>query len=210
MSEHDPWAPVLRRLEEALADAGIPEGPARIIVLEALRGGLEAAHIVDGLGGPGSRGAPAEPRAVSVVPGGRDPRSPRRPGPPPDLRLAPPASPLHARPPIAEAELPPDDVDLDALFGPAAEDWSSMGEGAPEPGGLVVAAEEWETLVRAAAPWPYRLRVVDGRAEVRGEGLPADIIAEGNTLDLTAASIHARAVDGLVTLRFVRLRGPAT
>lgn len=207
MSEHDPWAHVLRRLEEALADAGIPEGPARIIVLEALRGGLEAAHIVDGLGSSASRGV-AEAPPVSVVPGGRDPRSPRRPGPPPDLRLAPPAAPLGPRSPV---EVPSaDEADLDALFGPAAEDWAALGATPPEPGGLVVAAEEWETLVRAAAPWPYRLRVVDGRAEVRGEGLPTDVIAEGNTLDLTAACIQARAVDGLVTLRFVRLRGPAS
>ncbi len=170
---------VLDQVERALDELRLEDEGARSALLDGVRSALGEL----GLGGAG------DPR-IHVVDGGRGVDDPTTEAPRPELRVA------HQD---------------DERSSSARVRVVRVGgvEATTHDGVIAVSqADVWQTVSRAAAARPYRVWCATGMLRVAIDGLPADTLAAGQSLDVEARLVRVCSADGTAaTGRYVRLRG---
>ena len=173
---------VLDQVEQALDQLRLGDGEARDALMEGVREALSEL----GLGGAG---APD----IRVMDGGRGEDDPTSEAPTPDLRVAGEGVAGEGATSSARVKV----VRVGAASGATHHD-----------GRIAVSGVDvWQTVSRSADPRAYRLWCEHGDLRVAIDGLPADTVGGGQSLDVEARLIRVCSVDGAeATGRYVRLR----
>jgi hypothetical protein len=192
---------VVSQVRVALDEADVTGRHGRELLLDGLR---DVLHAMDPASVVRSTDAKRKPKStdvpdVTVVDGGRADDAPPTEGQKPDLKVAEPDSPdpvedtprVYTRVTVHKAQktAPPDGLPRVELH-PTTD------------------TDTWRSLFRGAVPRPYRLTVEKGRVRVSLDGMPADVIGPGASLDVEAAVIQV-SLDGETpaAVRYERLPG---
>lgn len=181
---------VVSQVRVALDEADVTSRQSRDMLLDGLRDVMQALD-PGSLVRPKGAEAPDEGPDVSVVDGGRADDAPPTDGPKPDLKVAEPAadSPepeqprVYTRVTVHKAKPPTD-----------GHPRLTLEEGAT-----------WRSLFRGSTARPYRLTAEQGSVRVSLDGMPADTIPAGSSLDVEASVIQVAAEGGAARVRYERL-----
>lgn len=184
---------VVVRVNAALDELDVVDGPERDALVSSLRAALGALGPVD-VHDIEVRAVPVEAPAVEVVEGGRASAEPSA-GPRPPLRVAPPG------PAEGDAD---DDNPAEAERRQArrrAVRVVRVGQAAPTvvppgSGRILLAAGEWQTVFAGLAPQTYRLECRAGRLGLYTEGEPVCELRAGQCVDVEASFIRVNAEQG--------------
>jgi len=189
---------VVSQVRDVLDEADVTSRRSRDMLLEGLRDVLVAVDPAS-LYRAGPRPADRAPD-VEVVDGGRPSDAPRSEGPKPDLKVA---------EPLEEAgEDAPEPSDASGQAQPTVVTRVVVRKSAPRDGRPRVRLPEggdWRSLFRGSEPRPYRLTAEKGAVRVQLDGLPADLLAEGDTFDVEARVIQVSARDAAAVVVYDRL-----
>ena len=198
---------VVSQVRVALDEADITSRHSRALLLDGLKDVFQAMD-------PGAFIRPRESDVsgpspdVTVVDGGRAADAPPTDGPRPDLKVAEPDS-------AEEVSAPSASSDSSASTEPkvvtrvTVRDLGTRGTRDPRPRIQLAAsgdAADWCSLFRGSVARPYRISVAAGTVRVSLDGLPADAVHSGASLDVEAKVIQVAAMNGeAADLRYERL-----
>jgi hypothetical protein len=196
---------VVSQVRVALDEADIAGAQSRELLLDGVRDVMQALYpssVSRSPSGP-TPGAPD----VSVVDGGRAEDAPPSPGERPDLRVAAPEA-----DPAAESRAAETDGTQDQ---PRVFTRVKVHKTQPKPvpdrqprvqlRGTDAEAPQWRSVFRGAIPRAYRLTAETGVVRVSLDGMPADEVPAGSSLDVEAQVIQVCTQDPVATLRYERL-----
>ena len=177
---------VVSQVKVALDEADVTAGRSRELLIDGLRDVFEAMD-------PASLSRSRRETApdVEVVDGGRADDAPPTEGPKPDLKVA---------EPEAEDAAPSPKVVTRVVV---KKSTPSAAEGRPRV--TLPEGGDWRSLFRGTVARAYRLYAVRGAVRVQLNGMPADVLEEGDALDVEARVIQAAARDGLAVVAYDRL-----
>lgn len=170
---------VLDQVEQALDKLRLGDGPTRDALLDGVR---------EALGELGVGAQPGTPD-IRVMDGGRGDDDPTSEAPAPDLRVA------DDRRETSHADARVKVVRVGAT-GKTSHDGAIS----------VAGTEHWQTVSRSAAARAYRIWCERGTLRVAIDGLPADQLTAGQSLDVEARLVRVASADGSSAAgRYVRL-----
>ena len=201
----DTWSSLRDQVEEALRKAGLGDRDLDEAVVQA----MEQAFTALGSLSQDTEESTSSPD-VTVVEGGRREDDPPAPGEPPELRLAPETS------AAADGELSTGDpkvrVTVHRLDRDGRRRTSTTGSSKRKDrrlqmqGRIQVAAEGHQTVFRGNESRSYRLLCTEGTLRIALDGLPAESLSAGQSIDVDAALIRVSGADGAAAAgNYVRL-----
>lgn len=196
---------VVSQVRVALDEADITGIQSRELLLDGVRDVMQALYPSSVSRSPA--GPTPGPPDVSVVDGGRADDAPPSPGERPELRVAAPEPDAAAESEASDAEGTPDQ--------PRVVTRVKVHQAQPKPIpdrqprvqliGTDAEAPQWRSVFRGATPRPYRLTAETGVVRVSLDGMPADLVPAGSSLDVEAQVIQVCTQDPVATLRYERL-----
>lgn len=198
---------VVSQVRVALDEAEITSRHSRELLLDGLKDVFESMD-------PGAFIRPRETDAsapspdVTVVDGGRAADAPPTDGPRPDLKVAEPDS-ADEEPESSASTGPSAAPEPKVVTRVTVRDLGSRGARDPRPRIQLAASADdadWRSLFRGSVARPYRISVTAGTVRVSLDGLPADTVHSGASLDVEAKVIQVAAMNGeAADLRYERL-----
>lgn len=195
---------VVSQVRVALDEADVTSRHSRELLLDGLKDVFQAMD-------PGSFIRPRESEAsapspdVTVVDGGRAADAPPTDGPRPDLKVAEP----DAKEEPAESSEASSSPEPKVVTRVTVRDLGTRGAHDPRPRIQLAASADdadWRSLFRGSVARPYRISVTAGTVRVSLDGLPADTVHRGASLDVEAKVIQVAAMNGeAADLRYERL-----
>jgi hypothetical protein len=189
---------VVSQVKVALDEADVTAGRSRDMLIDGLRDVLEAMD-------PASLARKRRPTApdVEVVQGGRSDDAPPTEGLKPDLKVAEPEE-------VAETEDVAAPNNQDTTASPKVvtrvvvkKSTPSAGQGRPRV--HLPESGAWRSLFRGTVARAYRLHAVSGSVRVQLNGMPADVLEEGDSLDVEARVVQVSARDAAAVVAYDRL-----
>jgi len=189
----DEWDDVIAQVEEALEELSIHRGAVKDALLDGVREALTSL-------------VPDEDASVvTVIDGGRE-EEPSTGASPPELHV------VHDEPePIADPG-PSRSVAHVRVVTPASVEGRTETVSGPalEQRGRIRVVEQdgerpWQTLYRGAVAHPYRLFCSAGALEISLDGMPADELGTGQSMDVDARLVRVRTSQGTARGTYVRL-----
>jgi hypothetical protein len=183
---------VVSQVKVALDEADVTAGRSRDMLIDGLRDVLEAMD-------PASLARKRRQTApdVEVVQGGRSDDAPPTDGLKPDLKVAEPEE--VAGPKNQGASAAPKVVTRVVV----KKSTPSAGQGRPRV--HLPESGAWRSLFRGTVARAYRLHAVSGSVRVQLNGMPADVLEEGDSLDVEARVVQVCARDAAAVVAYDRL-----
>jgi len=193
---------VVSQVRGALDEADVTSRHSRDLLLDGLRDVMQT--LDPGLLG-GARVGSSESEApdVTVVEGGRTADEPPSEGPRPDLKVAEPVSAesttagdaTEAATPKVYTRVTVHTPPTTTADGQPRVQLSPSSDGTPE----------WRSVFRGGTARPYRITAERGVVRISLDGLPADTVRAGSSVDVEARVIQVAAADEAATARYERL-----
>jgi hypothetical protein len=193
---------VVSQVRGALDEADVTSRHSRDLLLDGLR---DVMQTLDPGMLVGARAASSETEVpdVTVVDGGRGADEPPSEGPRPDLKVAEPVSAgSTAAGDTPEASTPKVYTRV-TVHTPATS--TSDGQPRIQLSAASGGTPEWRSVFRGATARPYRITAERGVVRISLDGLPADTVRAGSSVDVEARVIQVSAADDAATARYERL-----
>ena len=174
---------VVSQVKVALDEADVTAGRSRDMLIDGLRDVLEAMD-------PASLKRRGATPNVEVVKGGRADDAPPTEGPKPDLK-------------VAESEDPDAAASPQVVTRVVVKKSTPAGDGRPRVN--LPEGGDWRSLFRGTVARAYRLHAVKGAVRVQLNGMPADVLEQGDALDVEARVIQVASRDGAAVVAYDRL-----
>lgn len=190
---------IIDQVKVALDEAEVTSRQSRDAMAEGLRdvlGALDPASLRRSARSAARAEAHERPEPdLDVVDGGLGEDSAHREGPAPDLRVVPEPEDAHQQG-VSEDPRVVTRVVVKAA-GAAGRPVVALPDPAQD--------SAWRSIFRGTTARPYRLQTLSGTVQVCLDGVPAETLAAGDTLDLEAARIQVVGVDGPAQVAWERL-----
>jgi hypothetical protein len=193
---------VVSQVRGALDEADVTSRHSRDLLLDGLR---DVMQTLDPGVLVGARAASSESEVpdVTVVDGGRAADAPPSEGPRPDLKVADPVS-MGSSAEEDASEVPtPKVYTRVTVHTPSTP--TSDGQPRVELDAASEGAPEWCSVFRGSIARPYRITAERGVVRISLNGLPADTVRAGSSVDVEARVIQVSAADAAATARYERL-----
>jgi hypothetical protein len=194
---------VVSQVRGALDEADVSSRGAREMLLDELKDvfqALDPGSLLRPQSAPSADGAPD----VTVVDGGRAEDAPPTEGPKPDLKVAHPE-------PTEDASVEDVPSKPRIYTRVTVHDTAAMKTADRRPVIELDPSKEADavrSLFRGTVSRPYRIAVETGRVRVSLDGMPAEVVRAGDSLDVEASVIQVAAVgDARAVVRYERLSG---